>query len=111
MGPGNVNTRDSKGGKTKPSITVRRTYLSTMLGSLGGAAVGVLMNVHAGVPPGGPLVAPTIGALAGGAALHWLPARTLASPIARIIGFGLLILLVGIAVVYVVAAVALSNFE
>lgn len=71
----------------------------------------MLINVYAGVPPGGPVVAPTIGALAGAAGVHWLPATMLESPVTRRVGLGVLAVLVGLAAVYVVAAIALSNFE
>lgn len=71
----------------------------------------MLINVFAGVPPGGPLVAPAVGALAGAAALHWLPDQMLESPVVRRVGLGVLATLVGLAAVYVVAAIALSNFE
>ncbi len=57
------------------------------------------------------MVAPAIGALVGGAAVHWLPAEALESPIARVVAIGVLFVLVGLAAVYVVAAIALSNFE
>lgn len=71
----------------------------------------MLINVYAGVPSGGPLVAPAIGSLVGALAVHWLPAKALESRVARIVGLGLLALLVALAAVYVVAAIALSNFE
>ncbi len=109
--PASVDTRHRKEEETNTSINAERPQLIHAMGALGGAAVGVLINVYAGVPPGGPLVAPTIAAVAGAVAVHWLPVKTLQSPVWRKVGLGVLAVLVGLAAVYVVAAIALSNFE
>lgn len=103
----------SRGGNTNTSIKTQRPYLTHALGALGGAAVGVLINVYAGVPRGwgGPLAVPAVAAVAGAVAVQWLPAKALESPLWRMVGIAVLGIVMALAAVYTIAALALSNFE
>ncbi len=80
-------------------------------GALGGAALGVLMTVFAGGLPGGPFVLPTMTAVLGVAAMKWVAGNLRPPRWAVVAAVVLWTIIVIAASVYVIAAIALSNFE
>lgn len=84
---------------------------SVLLGASSGAALAVLYAVYVRVPALGPLVFVATGALVGGAVGSFTNGRVHVRGPMKWVLIGLWVALVLAASVYVVAAIALSNFE
>lgn len=85
--------------------------LTHIIGSTTGAALAVLINVYIGVPFQRPIEFVVFGALVGLAIAHFLGDRVRLSGAPAVLAFVLWSVLVLWALVFIVAAIALSNFE